>query len=323
MAPAATLGTTTLSESESFLFRRDRSDRYAIIVLMLRVKVKKRRLLLVILAIVLLIFGSTLGAVEYYGNQAITKQQLDAAAAAAKLDKQIAAIKAKKQAEKKAAEKAAAQKAAADAALADQQAGKIVTPAGCALNGKSAHQNPNNIDVVVNKQHCFSPIDFVPSDLSSYNGFTMSAKIIPSLTAMFTDAATAGSPLTITSSYRSYTNQVATYNNWVAVNGSTAAADTVSARPGYSEHQTGFAVDLAAGSCALECFLNSSQYTWLAEHAADYGFIQRYPVGLTSITGYSDEAWHYRYVGTTVAKDMKSKGVKTLEQYWNITGGGY
>lgn len=294
-----------------------------IIVLMLHVKVKKRRILLVALAISLLVFGCTFGAVEYFGNQAIAKQKDDSQALLAKYDSQLAAVKAKRKAEKEAAEKAAAQKAAADAALTDQQAGKVVTPAGCAIDGKSAHQNPNNIDVVVNKKHCFRPINFVPSDLSSYSGFTMSAKIIPSLTAMFADAAAAGSPLTITSSYRSYSNQVATYNNWVAVNGSTGSADTVSARPGYSEHQTGFAVDLAAGGCALECFLNSTQYTWLAEHAADYGFIQRYSVGLTNITGYSDEAWHYRYVGATVAKDMKAKGVKTLEQYWNITGGGY
>lgn len=268
-------------------------------------------------------FGSTLGAIEYYGNQAITKQQADSKSQLAAYDKQIAAIKAKKKAEKEAAEKAAAQKAAADAALADQQAGKIVTPTGCAIDGKSAHQNPNNIDVVVNKKHCFNPIDFVPSDLSSYSGYIMSAKIIPSLTSMFNAAAAAGVPLSITSSYRSYSNQVATYNNWVTVNGSTAAADTVSARPGYSEHQTGFAVDLAAGGCSLECFLTSAQYTWLSEHAAEYGFIQRYPVGLTSITGYSDEAWHYRYIGAAAAQDMKAKGIKTLEQYWNISGGGY
>ncbi len=290
---------------------------------MLHVKVKKRRTLVIVLAIVLVLFGCTLSAVEYYSSQVIAKQNADSKALLAKYDSQIAAINAKKKAEKEAAEKAAAQKAAADAAVADQQAGKVVTPAGCAIDGKSAHQNPNNIDVIVNKKHCFNPIDFIPGDLSSYSGFVMSAKIIPSLTAMFADAAAAGAPLTITSSYRSYANQVATYNNWVAVNGSTAAADTVSARPGYSEHQTGFAVDLAAGGCALECFLNSSQYTWLAEHAADYGFIQRYPVGYTDITGYSDEAWHYRYVGTPVAKDMKTKGIKTLEQYWNVTGGGY
>lgn len=290
---------------------------------MLTLRMKKRRTILIVLAVVLIVFGGTLGTIEYYGNQAIATQQSHSKSLLATYDKQIAATKSKKKAAEEAAAKAAAQKAAADAALTDQQAGKVVTLAGCAIDGKSAHQNPAAIDVVVNKKHCFNPIDFVPGDLSSYDGYVMSAKIIPSLTAMFDAAAAAGVPLSITSSYRSYTNQVATYNNWVAVNGSTAAADTVSARPGYSEHQTGFAVDLSAGSCSLECFLGSAQHTWLADHAADYGFIQRYPVGLTSVTGYSDEAWHYRYVGTTVAQDMKKKGIKTLEQYWGISGGGY
>lgn len=287
-------------------------------------KVRKHRAFIIVVVAVLVVFSGALGAVIYFGNQAYARQQNESNAKLAALDKQLVQIKAKKAAEKKAkeeADKAAAQKAAADAALAAQQAGQVVTPAGCAISGP--HGNPNNIDVVVNKKHCFSPIDFVPGDLSSYNGYAMSAKVIPSLTAMFDAAAAAGLPLSITSAYRSYTNQVATYNNWVQVNGSTAAADTVSARPGYSEHQTGFAVDLSAGGCSLDCFLNSGQYTWMQEHAAEYGFIQRYPVGLTSITGYSDEAWHYRYVGTTVALDMKAKGIKTLEQYWGISGGGY
>ncbi len=79
----------------------------AIIVLMLHVKVKKRRIVLVILAIALLVFGGTLGAVEYYGNQAIAKQNTDTQALHVTYDKQIAAVKAKKKAEKEAAEKAA------------------------------------------------------------------------------------------------------------------------------------------------------------------------------------------------------------------------
>jgi len=282
---------------------------------------KKRRTVIILIATVFLLFGSALGTVEYYGNQTITAQQAESKVHLAALDKQIAAIKAKKKAEKEAVEKAAAQKAAADAAVADQQAGKVVTPAGCAMKG--AHGDPNTIAVVINKKHCFNPIDFIPSDLTSYNGFVVSTKIIPDMTAMFNAAATAGVPLSMTSAYRSYSNQVATYNSWVQVNGSTAAADTVSARPGYSEHQTGFAFDLSAGGCSLECFAGSVQYQWMQANASTYGFIERYPQGLTDITGYSPEAWHWRYVGPTVAQDMKSKGIKTLEQYWNISGGGY
>lgn len=292
---------------------------------MLRMRAKRHRLLLIILAIVLLLFSSGLSVVLYFGNQSIAQQQAESATRLAAMDKKIAKIKAQKAAEKKAKEeaerKAAAQKAAADAALADQQVGKVVTPAGCAISG--AHGNPAAIDVVINKKHCFNPIDFVPPDLTSYNGYVMSAKILPDMTALFNAAAAAGVPLSLTSAYRSYSNQVVTYNNWVAVNGSTAAADTVSARPGYSEHQTGFAFDLSAGGCSLECFAGSAQYVWMQTNAATYGFVERYPQGLESITGYSPEAWHWRYVGPAVAQDMKAKGIKTLEQYWGISGGGY
>jgi len=136
-------------------------------------------------------------------------------------------------------------------------------------------------------------------------------------------ATAAGLPFRITSSFRSYQNQVDTYNQWVAVNGSTASADTVSARPGYSEHQTGYAMDIASGGCALDCFAGTPQYAWMQAHAAEYGFIQRYYDGYESITGYSPEPWHYRYVGIQVAEDMKARGIKTLEQYWGVSGGDY
>lgn len=291
---------------------------------MLRLKVRKHRAFLITLLTAVLLFGASLGAVMYFGNEAKAKQEAETKQTLAKLDKALDKAKAARAAKLKAeaeAKKAAEQKAAADAALAQQQAGKVVTPRGCAISG--AHGNPNAIDVVINKKHCFNPIDFIPSDLTSYNGFVVSAKIVPDMTAMFSAAATAGVPLSLTSAYRSYGNQVATYNNWVTVNGSTAAADTVSARPGYSEHQTGFAFDLSAGGCSLECFRGSAQYQWMLANAATYGFIERYPQGYESITGYSPEAWHWRYVGPATAQEMKAKGVKTLEQLWNISGGGY
>ena len=265
-----------------------------------------------------------LGGIEVYGNQVIAKQQADSRVELTKMDIAITALK-KKTAERKAKleaeQKAAEQTASAEAALTAQQNGQVVTPSGCAIKG--IHGDPNAISVVINKKHCFNPIDFIPGDLTSFNGYVVSAKIVPNLTAMFAAASSAGVPLSMTSSYRSYANQVVTYNNWVKVNGSTAAADTVSARPGYSEHQTGLAMDLSAGNCSLECFRESAQYAWMQANAATYGFIERYPAGLEGITGYSPEAWHYRYVGSTTALEMKSKGIKTLEQLWNTSGGGY
>lgn len=166
------------------------------------------------------------------------------------------------------------------------------------------------------------PLSFIPSDLVTTNGATLSAKAADSFNKMFAAAAAAGQPFTVSSSYRSYQTQVSTYNYWVSVNGQ-AAADTVSARPGFSEHQTGFVIDVGAGSCILDCFGGTSQYSWFQKNAATYGFIQRYYLGYEHITGYAGEEWHYRYVGTAVAKDMQARGIKTLEQYWNIEGGDY
>lgn len=294
---------------------------WSIISIMLKIAVRKRRVFLIVLSVIILLFGGALGAVYYFGNKALAEQQVARDRQLEQYDKNIAkAVKDRKDREE-AAKKAAEQKKAADDALVAQQAGKVVTPKGCAVSGP--HGDPNSVDVVINKKRCFNPIDFTPKDLVSFNGYVISAKIQPHLTEMFSAASAAGVPLSLTSSYRSYANQVATYNNWVRVNGSTAAADTVSARPGYSEHQTGYAVDLAAGGCSLECFSGSAQYRWMSANAATYGFIERYPVGLESVTGYSPESWHWRYVGPSTASSMKTSSIKTLEQLWNLPGGGY
>lgn len=284
-------------------------------------KLEKRRTLLVILALISVTFCGVVGAMKYSSNQALAKQTAESTAKLAKMDKTIADIKAKKLAEKKAKE-AAEQKAASDKALETQLQGNVVTPKGCAVSG--AHGDPSKIDVVINKKRCFNPINYAPKDLTSFQGFLVSAKIVSNLQALFAAAQAAGYPLSLTSSYRSYTDQVTTYNHWVRVNGSYAAADTVSARPGYSEHQTGFAVDFStAAGCSLECFAKTQNYQWLLANGPKYGFIERYPVGLESVTGYSPEAWHWRYVGPETAQSMTAKGVKTLEQLWGIPGGGY
>lgn len=299
---------------------------------MLTIRLRKVRLLYSLLAGVFVMFACVLGAVLYFNERAIAEQAIKSNISLKEADEQIKKIKAEKKAkeeaervaaEKKAQEEkeAADKKAASDTALAAQLQGQVVAPAGCAASG--AHSNPSSIDVVINKKRCFNPIDFTPTDLASYNGFIVSAKIIPDMTTMFHAAAAAGVPLSLTSSYRSYGNQVTTYNHWVQTNGSQAAADTVSARPGYSEHQTGFAFDVSAGSCSLECFRGTKQYEWMIANAHNYGFIERYPVGLESVTGYGAEAWHWRYVGKATATQMKASGVKTLEQLWGIPGGGY
>lgn len=190
-------------------------------------------------------------------------------------------------------------------------------------NVSTTHIDPSLIDVMVNKKHCVQPLTYAPSDLVVVHGATLSAKASDSFRQLFEAAAAAGQPITVTSSYRSYSEQVSTYQYWVGISGADGA-DTYSARPGYSEHQTGFVIDIAsADGCSLSCFGTTSQYSWMQAHAAKYGFVQRYYAGFESITGYTAEEWHYRYVGTEVASDMKYRGIKTLEEYWNLPGGTY
>lgn len=240
----------------------------------------------------------------------------------AALDKQVKATIQKKIDDAKKAEAEA--RANAEALVATEKAKAAAHPSGAVSSTKACDvTNPSKVTVVLNKKHCFNPIDWAPNDLVSVGGYYLRSEAAAHIQELIGAASAAGLPIDFSSAYRSYANQQVTYNNWVAVNGSQAAADSVSARPGFSEHQTGLAADLKVGSCVLECFGGTAQYTWLAEHAAEHGFIRRYPVGLSSITGYEPEVWHWRYVGLSTAQDMKAKGIETLEQYFGISGGDY
>jgi D-alanyl-D-alanine carboxypeptidase len=126
--------------------------------------------------------------------------------------------------------------------------------------------------------------------------------------------------LKIASAYRSYGNQASAYSSEVESYGQ-AVADKESARPGYSEHQTGWAADLApaSGNCSVQvCFANTPEAKWLAANAYRFGFVLRYPNGKTSITGYVYEPWHFRYVGKNLAAEMRAKNVQTLEEFFSL-----
>lgn len=120
------------------------------------------------------------------------------------------------------------------------------------------------------------------------------------------------------SGFRSYNTQSRLYNGYVAQDGQTQA-DTYSARPGYSEHQTGLAFDLISTNGQLVQDQASSR--WIVSHCAEYGFILRYPSGKENITGYRHETWHVRYVGN-IATQIMSQNL-TLEEYLDISGGNY
>ncbi len=120
------------------------------------------------------------------------------------------------------------------------------------------------------------------------------------------------------SGFRSYETQTWLYQSYVNQDGQ-AAADTYSARPGYSEHQTGLAFDLMDSYGNLLQEPTASQ--WLASNAHHYGFIVRYLAGKEAITGYMAESWHVRYIGQE-ATDIYNSGL-TLEEYFGVPGGDY
>ena len=114
------------------------------------------------------------------------------------------------------------------------------------------------------------------------------------------------------SAYRSYTTQKWVYQRYVNQEG-TQEADTYSARPGCSEHQTGLALDINTASLS-DHFEETEEYAWLVENSWRYGFILRFPEGKEEITGYQFEPWHYRYVGPAAARVCYENGW-TLEEY--------
>ncbi|MEC5190172.1 MULTISPECIES: M15 family metallopeptidase [unclassified Arthrobacter] len=182
--------------------------------------------------------------------------------------------------------------------------------------------------VVVNKHRPLTPATFVPADLvrprvrlaTSGEAAQLNSTTAGAAEAMFAAAAAAGVVLTLASGYRSYTTQIATYNNWVATEGR-AAADTASARPGYSEHQTGWSFDIGDGSgrdSFTPAFANQPAAVWAKAKAHLFGFIVRYPWMFHEITGYYYEPWHLRYVGVEAAAEMHGRGVATLEEYLGL-----
>ena len=124
------------------------------------------------------------------------------------------------------------------------------------------------------------------------------------------------------SGFRSYEYQTKLYQNYVNKDGK-EAADTYSARPGYSEHQTGLAFDILNGTGGLlgENPQDEKAIEWLHSHAHEYGFIVRFQEGKEAITGYQAEAWHLRYVGDIAEQIYTSK--LTLEEYFGVEGGNY
>ena len=132
---------------------------------------------------------------------------------------------------------------------------------------------------------------------------------------MRADASSIGLNIYIASGYRPYVGQESIYNRYVKRDGK-EAADTYSARPGYSEHQTSYSFDL---NSITDSFIKTKEGLWVNDNAYLYGFIIRFPKGKDSITGYKYEPWHLRYVGYDLAKKLYNNGDWiSLEEYFGV-----
>lgn len=186
--------------------------------------------------------------------------------------------------------------------------------------------DPASMWVIVNKQRPLSPKTYKPATLRTPNmgvessNMQVNDQMATALETMASAAATEGINLSVVSAYRSYDSQVSIYNSEVQAYGQTQA-DRESARPGYSEHQSGWAADLGAksGKCRIAaCFADTAEGKWLAANAYKYGFIIRYAVNKESITGYMYEPWHVRFIGTDLSTEMHKQNVKTLEEFFGL-----
>ena len=198
-------------------------------------------------------------------------------------------------------------------------------------------ENVEDFDLIsINKTHSLSK-DYWPEDLITIDRFVsgvgnedthkLRKVAADALNKMFDAAFEDGIELRLRTGFRSYGYQATLYNSYVKNNGQ-KEADTYSARPGFSEHQTGLACDLGGKSqnFALSYdFGKTEEGRWVSEHAHEFGFVIRYTDGETvngkrepgKITGYVFEPWHVRYVGIDHAARIHELGL-TLEEYLGV-----
>lgn len=189
--------------------------------------------------------------------------------------------------------------------------------------------NPSSITFFVNKEYGLSS-DYVPEELVvpdilfNINYFhekkLMKKEAADAIECLFQAATEDNITLYAVSGYRSYKRQSEIYQHNLATKGEEHTSQ-FSAKPGYSEHQTGLSMDVSASciNCRLDdVFAGTAEGKWLAQNAHRFGFIIRYPEDKTDITGYAYEPWHIRYVGKKLATHLYKKDY-TLEEYYNYT----
>ena len=182
---------------------------------------------------------------------------------------------------------------------------------------------PTNVDdgilMLVNKFHYLSedynPDDIVKiSNMYSYDNNSIKEEVYTQYKKMWNAAKKEDLTLIVTSSYRKYDVQDELWTSRANSQGE-EEADKETARAGFSEHQTGLALDIVTYNSLLNDFENTDEFKWLQKNAHKYGFILRYPKDKEDITGYSYESWHYRYVGVEVATKIYEEKI-TFDEYY-------
>lgn len=149
---------------------------------------------------------------------------------------------------------------------------------------------------------------------ATYNPGGLTSDTYSAFLELVDGAANDGLEIYNSSGFRSYEYQSQIYNNYVEIYGQ-ESADTFSARPGYSEHQTGMAID-----CNIidDTFIGTPEAIWLEKHCTEYGFIIRYPQGKQDVTGYKYEPWHIRYIGKENASAFKNAANAAGDRYYTL-----
>jgi len=156
--------------------------------------------------------------------------------------------------------------------------------------------------VKVSKQYSYGENQMLTSE--TYNAFL----------EMYNAAKSEDLTLIINSSFRSYEEQEEIYNEFLSSRGE-EYANKIAAKPGYSEHQTGMAIDIQTYGSTASTFEEFDEFKWLQQNAYKYGFILRYPKDKEYLTGYEYESWHYRYVGVEVATYIHENNI-TFDEYY-------
>ncbi len=185
---------------------------------------------------------------------------------------------------------------------------------------ESPHQN--EITILVNKNYSLSE-NYEPENLQQINSKYTSKKLLmvkeaaEAFEEMAEAAKNEGYRVRGMSSYRDYKYQKDLYARYSKADGQ-AKADTYSARPGHSEHQTGLAIDVDNANLSYTSFGKTKDFTWMKENSYKYGYILRYTEENKWITGYNNEPWHYRYVGKDIAKYIYENNISYEEYYFTF-----